>query len=126
MSTETELKKKAIMVIETRIYVDGILMSEHSNHKIAIEKAKELQKKDDFKDRDILVYAPDKNLSNSTSTYRHHASLEENNLHTPKNITQGKVKKLRSPKSPKVPKEQTIEEMEAHLQELKNKLNAIK
>ena len=117
MDTKTTVAKKAIMVIESRILIDGILDSQHPSHKIAVEKAKNLQLKEEFKDRDILVYAPDKNKNLTTSTYRHHASTEDNSLHTPKNITQGKVRKLRSPKTPKV---ESIEEMEARIQAMKN------
>ena len=113
------IKRKAIMVIESRILVDGILISQHPSHKIAVEKAKGLQKKEEFKDRDILVYAPDKSMGFTTSTYKHHNSVSENTLHTAKNITQGKVRKIRSPKTPKV---ESIEEMEARIQAMKNLL----
>lgn len=112
-------KAKCINVIDSRINIDNITVSEHANHKVALEEAKKLKLKDEFKDRDIIDYGDKKKEMNYTPAVYKYRTQDGSTLHVGKNLTQGKVKKVRTPKGPKLPKVETVDELEARIKALK-------
>lgn len=103
--------KKAIMVIENRILIDGKVMSDgHRSHKVAIEVAKKMKEKEEYKDHDILAFPPKKNSNYSPNTFRY---KNQGTIEKPINLSEKKVKGTRK---------NSIEKLEAKLAKAKAEL----
>ena len=106
--------KKAIMVIESRILVDGKVLSDgHSSHKAAIEVAKKMKEQEGYKEHDILLFPPKKDMNYSPKTFRYR---NQGKTDTPINLSEKKVRGK---------KKNSIEAMEAKLAKAKEDLAKI-
>jgi hypothetical protein len=112
--------KKAIMVIESRILVDGKVISDgHGSHKAAIEVAKKMKEQEEYKEHNILLFPPKKSMKDSSNT-------PNILLYHPKNSLEDSPEILIF--SSKKDKKDSIEAMEAKLAKAKEdleKMNAI-
>ena len=112
--------KKAIMVIESRILVDGKVLSDgHSSHKAAIEVAKKMKEQEEYKDHDILLFPPKKDMNYSPKTFRYR---NQGKTEKPINLSE---KKVRGSKKDSGKKKDSIEDMEAKLAKAKEDLAKI-